>query len=39
MIHVNITEHPTSVWTAQQMIEAFPEDTAPGKIYDSVPGV
>jgi putative transposase len=29
IIHVNITEHPTSVWTAQQMIEAFPEDTAP----------
>jgi transposase InsO family protein len=29
IIHVNITEHPTAVWTAQQMIEAFPEDTAP----------
>jgi putative transposase len=28
-IHVNITEHPTALWTAQQMIEAFPEDTAP----------
>src|SRR5437867_1834749 len=23
IIHVNITEHPTAVWTAQQMIEAF----------------
>jgi putative transposase len=29
IIHVNITEHPTATWTAQQMIEAFPEDTAP----------
>ncbi len=25
----NVTAHPTAVWTAQQMIEAFPEDTAP----------
>jgi putative transposase len=29
LVHVNITEHPTEVWTAQQMVEAFPEDTAP----------
>jgi hypothetical protein len=29
IIHVNITEHPTAVWTAQQLIEAFPEDKAP----------
>jgi putative transposase len=29
IVHVNITEHPTSAWTAQQMIEAFPDDTAP----------
>jgi putative transposase len=29
IIHVNITEHPTAMWTAQQMIEAFPDDTAP----------
>jgi putative transposase len=29
IIRVNITDHPTAVWTAQQMIEAFPEDTAP----------
>src|SRR5215467_10649948 len=25
----NITEHPTAVWAAQQIIEAFPEDRAP----------
>jgi putative transposase len=29
IIHVNVTEHPTAVWTAQQIIEAFPNDTAP----------
>jgi len=29
VIHFNVTEHPTAVWTAQQIIEAFPEDTAP----------
>src|SRR2546426_5471906 len=29
IIHFNITEHPTAAWTAQQMIEAFPDDTAP----------
>jgi putative transposase len=29
IVHVNITEHPTAVWTAQQMIEAFQEDIAP----------
>src|SRR6185295_19452617 len=29
IIHFNITEHPTAVWTAQQIIEAFPEDRAP----------
>jgi putative transposase len=29
IIHVKITEHPTAAWTAQQMVEAFPDDTAP----------
>ncbi len=40
VIHFNVTEHPTAWWTGQQMVEAFPEDTAPryllrdrGKIY------
>jgi len=27
--HFNVTEHPTAAWTAQQIIEAFPEETAP----------
>ena len=29
VIHFNITKHPTAQWTAQQIIEAFPWDTAP----------
>ena len=27
--HFNVTEFPSAAWTAQQIIEAFPEDTAP----------
>jgi hypothetical protein len=29
VLHFNVTEHPTAEWTAQQMIEAFPDDTPP----------
>jgi len=29
IVHFNITEHPTAAWTAQQVIDAFPHDTAP----------
>ena len=29
IVHFRITEHPTAAWTAQQLIEAFPDDTAP----------
>ena len=29
IVDLNVTEHPTAPWTAQQMIEAFPHDTAP----------
>jgi putative transposase len=29
IVHFNITEHPTAQWTAQQIVEAFPWDTAP----------
>jgi transposase InsO family protein len=27
--HFNVTSHPTARWTAQQIVEAFPYDTAP----------
>ena len=29
VLHFNVTEHPTAEWTAQQIVETFPEDTAP----------
>jgi hypothetical protein len=38
IIHVNITEHPTAVWTAQQVVDAFPDDTAPRWVLSMVSG-
>ena len=29
IVHFNITEHPTAQWTTQQIVEAFPWETAP----------
>src|SRR5438094_8785874 len=29
VLHFNVTEHPTAVWTAQQIVDAFPDDSAP----------
>jgi hypothetical protein len=29
IVHLNITEHPTAAWSAQQVVDAFPEDRAP----------
>ena len=29
VLHFNVTEHPTAEWTAQQIVEAFPWDSAP----------
>jgi putative transposase len=29
IVHFNVTEHPTAAWTAPQVVEAFPDDTAP----------
>ena len=29
ILHVSVTAHPTAAWTAQQLREAFPWDTAP----------
>ena len=42
ILHFNITEHPTAQWTAQQIVEAFPWDTAPCYLLrdrDSIYGV
>ena len=29
ILHFNVTEHPTAHWTAQQLVEAFPFESAP----------
>ena len=43
IVHFNITASPTAAWTAQQIVNAFPHDTAPkyllryrASIYGSV---
>jgi hypothetical protein len=39
--HFNVTANPTAQWTAQQIVEAFPEDTAPSYMIrhrDSIYG-
>lgn len=41
VVHVNVTEHPTAQWTAQQVVEAFPWDEVPRYLLrdrDSVSG-
>ena len=41
LLHLNVTEHPTAAWTAQQLVEAFPDDSAPAYLLrdrDSVYG-
>src|SRR5262249_44628389 len=32
VLHFNVTEHPTAVWTAQQIVDAFPDDSAPSYL-------
>src|SRR5262245_64823383 len=32
VVHFNVTEHPTAVWTAQQIVDAFPDDSAPSYL-------
>src|SRR5919201_283653 len=29
VVHFSVTEHPTAHWTAQQIVDAFPDDGAP----------
>jgi transposase InsO family protein len=28
VLHFNVTAHPTAAWTAQQIVDTFPDDTA-----------
>ena len=39
IIHFNVTEHPTAQWTAQQLVEAFPFDTAPRYLLRDGDGI
>jgi len=41
VVHFNVTDHPTAHWTAQQVVDAFPDDSAPSYLLrdrDSVYG-
>jgi transposase InsO family protein len=39
ILHFNVTEHPTQEWAAQQIVEAFPYDTAPGFLIRDNDGI
>ena len=32
VLHFNVTEHPTTAWTTQQIVDAFPDDSAPSYL-------
>ena len=32
VIHFNVTEHATATWTAKQIVDAFPNDSAPAYL-------
>ena len=39
VVHFNITSNPTAEWTAQQIVEAFPWDTAPRYLIRDRDGI
>jgi hypothetical protein len=39
VVHFNVTEHPTARWTAQQIVEAFPWDSAPRHLIRDNDGI
>ncbi len=39
VIHFDVTEHPTARWTGQQIVEAFPWDTAPRYLLRDRDGI
>jgi putative transposase len=32
VVYFNVTEHPTAYWTAQQIVDAFPDDSSPSYL-------
>ena len=32
VLHFNVTAHPTAAWTAQQIVDTFPDDSAPSYL-------
>ena len=39
VVHFNVTSHPTGRWTAQQIVEAFPYETAPRYLLRDRDGI
>src|SRR3989441_1507652 len=39
VVHFNVTETPTAAWTAQQIVEAFPDDSAPRYLLRDRDGI
>ena len=39
LVHFNVTDHPTAAWTVRQLVEAFPDDTAPPYLLRDRDGV
>ena len=39
LLHLDVTEHPTAQWTAQHIIETFPEHSAPRFLFRNRDGI
>jgi len=39
VVHFNVTEHPTADWTAQQIVEAFPDESSPRYLIRDRDGI
>jgi len=39
VMHFNVTEHPTALWTAEQIIQTFPDGTEPRYLLRDRDGI
>jgi hypothetical protein len=39
ILHFNVTEDPTAAWTAQQLLNTFPDDSAPPYLLRDRDGI